>query len=287
MCDRRAQEDEFKGFLIRRTFRNAGLAAFCVIHGDEGECHESLVERLAYQAELLARKKDGEERVPVKITKIPWQYEGSIEVRLRRLVSWLFERFWAGRELRLEDTSAAALGELFASSFSSFVFLQHDIRAARWDDLTRSLILSYLRYIAEIPSAPDRPQVVVFLNVIYQHAPNDDWRRLLLNPKALSRKLTKTRIQRDLAAIHTVYSAQQAEGTCPFLLLDQLKPITRDDVLEWFSLHNILETEEQRLRATGRIFASADAVAPWKSMAEIETHLRHLQHSFLVERGFI
>jgi len=70
------------------------------------------------------------------------------------------------------------------------------------------------------------------------------------------------------------------------MLLDELKPITRDDVLEWFSLHNILETEEQRLRAAQKIFTSTGSSAA-KRMAEIETHLREVQHTFLLERGFI
>jgi len=50
-----------------------------------------------------------------------------------------------------------------------------------------------------------------------------------------------------------------------------LKPIIRDDVLEWFSLHNILETEEQRLNAAGTIFGSVHTMAARKSMAEVET----------------
>jgi len=70
-------------------------------------------------------------------------------------------------------------------------------------------------------------------------------------------------------------------------LLDELKPITRDDVLEWFSFHNILETEEQRLQAAGRIFGGAKAMAASKSMAEIETKLRDVQQAFLQEQGFI
>jgi len=287
MCDRRAQEDDFKGFLARTVLPHSGRAAFCLIHGDEGECHESLIERLAYHTELLARKVQREERPPVKVIKIPWQYEGSVEVRLRRLVGWLFERFWAGRELQLVEPSPAALGDTLASSFSSFVFLQHDIRAARWDDLTKSLVQSYRGYLSEIPTDRAKPHVVVFLNVIYPPSSPSGWRHLLFNPKALSQKLIRKRIQRDLREIATASELAKNQASTPFLLLDELKPITRDDVLEWFSLHNILETEEQRIRATRKLFAGGGTAAAWKSMAEVETHLKEVQRSFLLERGFV
>src|SRR5260370_34103178 len=140
--------------------RHPGLVVFCLVHGDEGECHESLVERLADDAELRDRKRESEEKPSVKIVKIPWQYEGTPEIRLRRLVAWLFERFGTEQGVRLDDTSPAALAALLASSFAPFVFLQHDIRASRWDNLTKSLIRSYRGYLAEIPPTLAGPQLI-------------------------------------------------------------------------------------------------------------------------------
>jgi len=286
MCDRRPQEDEFRGFLARSAIRHPGLVAFCLVHGDEGECHESLVERFAYDAELLARKREGEEKPSVKILKIPWQYEGSLEIRFGRLVAWLFECFATEHGVRLDDTSPTALGGLLASSHFRFVFLQHDIRARRWDNLTKSLIQSYRAYLAEIPRAPAGPQIIVCLNVIYPRDPNGEW-HLGFDPKALVRKLMKKRVRKALVGIAGKDTNAQGSQTGLCLLLDELKPITRDDVLEWFSLHNILETEEQRLNAAGKIFGSARTMPTRKSMAEVETHLKNVQRAFLLERGFI
>jgi hypothetical protein len=287
MCDRRSQEDEFRAFLARCANRHPGLVVFCLVHGDEGECHESLVERFAYDADLLARKRQSEEKPSVKIIKIPWQYEGSLEIRLRRLVAWLFERFGTESGIRLDDTSPAALGDLLASSFAPFVVLQHDIRAGRWDNLAKSLIQSYRGYLAEIPRAPGGPQIIVCLNVIYPHGPDGERHQSLFNPKALFRHRMKMRIRKDLADIAGVGAYAQTSQTGLCLLLDELKPITRDDVLEWFSLHNILETEEQRLNAAGKIFGNVRTMAACKSMAEVETHLTNVQRAFLMERGFI
>jgi serine/threonine protein kinase len=281
MCDRRSQEDEFRAFLMRRTMGNRCYPMLCLIHGDEGECHESLVERLAHHAALASTQQKTEEDAPVKIVKIPWQYEGPPEVRFRRLVAWIFERLVIDQALlNLSDTSSAALGALLKSLRVSFVFLQHDIRAARWDEGTRSLIQSYRRYLATLPWSLDAPYVIVCINVIYPYRSTVDWRRLLFNPIVLFRNLGKSSIHRHLMAI----AAEQEPCEC--LLLDELKPISRDDVLEWFSLHNILETEEQRLTAASRIFGNSAATG-YKRMAEIETQLKDVQRNFLLEQGFI
>jgi serine/threonine protein kinase len=287
MCDRRSQEDEFRGFLAKNATSHRGLVAFCLVHGDEGECHESLVERLAYHAEVFARKRVGEDQPSVKIVKIPWQYEGSAEIRLRRLVAWLFERFSTHHGVRLDDTSPAALGSLLASSFAPFVFLQHDIRASRWDNLTKSLIQSYHSYLAELSCATGGPQIIVCLNIIYPRDPTTHGRRALFGPKALIRTLLKTRIRKVLSEIAGTGSYTRSNQADLCLLLDELKPITRDDVMEWFSLHNILETEEQRLHAAAKIFGGVQAMAAGKSMAEVETHLTNVQRAFLLERGYL
>ena len=274
-------------FLARHAVRDPGRAFVCLIHGDEGECHESLVERLAHNAELFALKNHGDNRRLVKIAKIPWQYEGTVAVRIDRLVARLLERFSTTSALRVDDTSPVALGALIASSGADFVFVAHDLRAARLDNQMSNMIEAYRGYLAGIPPDPSGQQIVVCLNIIYPCTPVSKSNWLTLRPRLLARKLLKARIQRDLAGIAGASSATKHGEMCACLLLNELMSITRDDVLEWFSLHNILETEEQRLTAAGRIFGSAGMMASRKSMAEIETHLRNVQHTFLLERGFI
>jgi serine/threonine protein kinase len=285
MCNRRPQEDEFRRFVARSRQEHPGRPVLCLIHGDEGECHESLVERLAYQADLPDREKREEESSPVRIVKVPWQFDGTVEVRIARLLAWLFERLGGGRGSRLDDTSPAALSGLLASSLSSFVVLQHDIRTARWDDAATPFIQAYFDYLGRMPDSAAGSGLIVFLNIVYPHSPFSERRRFLPDMAALAHRLTKARVRRDLARIADLLRSSPHHEMCPCLLLDELKPVNRDDVLEWFSLHNILETEEQRLRAAGRIFAGAGAGAGSKSMAEIETHLRAVQQTYFLERG--
>jgi hypothetical protein len=280
MCNRRTQEDEFRQLLTRCSERGAGRAVFCLIHGDEGECHESLVERLAYTAEVTVSKAHGEGERPVRIAKIPWQYEGPVEVRLGRLIAWLLEQAM----MQPYIGSRSTLGAFLASTSAGFVFVQHDIRAARWDYQTKSVIQAYRAHLARITADPSGPLLVVCLNVIYPCVTAGRW--LLSRPRVLASRLVKARIRRDLARIAGIGIGADV-ATCPCLLLDELKPITRDDVLEWFSLHNILETEEQRLKTAASIFTGHGSMSLRKSMAEIETHLRNVQHAFLLERGLL
>jgi len=63
--------------------------------------------------------------------------------------------------------------------------------------------------------------------------------------------------------------------------------VTRDDVMEWFSLHNIYDSEEVRLRALERVFQGGALPAGHKSMAEIELQLREIHRDFAIERGYL
>ena len=96
------------------------------------------------------------------------------------------------------------------------MFLQHDIRASRWDNQTKSLIQSYRGYLAKIPGTLAGPQIIVCLNVIYPPGPNRERHRILFDPTALYRKLMKTRISRDLAEIAGVgtYAQGGQTGLC-------------------------------------------------------------------------
>jgi serine/threonine-protein kinase len=284
MCDRRSQEDAFRIFLAQNTLAHPGRPVFCLLPGQEGECHESLVERLAYAAEMLTGNSQAGHELSIKIARIPWQYDGSAKVRLGRLTAWLFERFSTAHGLRVDNTSAEELALLLASMHLRFIFLQHDIRVARWDHLTKPFIQAYMAYMAGLPSNPAGPQIVVCLNVIYQSLLDKRSSRLFQGPIA---KVRKIRIRRQLADIVSGANASGREATCTSLLLDELRSITRDDVLEWFSLHNIFETEEQRLQAAGRMFGRSRAISSSRSMAEIETQLRDVQHNCLVQQGFL
>jgi serine/threonine protein kinase len=289
MCNRRAQEDEFRKFFHTKNDLHPGVPQIYVLHGEEGECHESLVDRLIYTVEKFAQVKYGEHESTVTSKRVPWQYDGALEARRSRLLCWLFEQFVPSHELKFLDLSPADFSSLVGRSLVSFITIQHEIRAARWDRLSKPTIQAYLQFFSEMQADPARPQILVFLSVIYPRPQDRTWRDWMkLGP--ISRRIVRKRIQRDLSEICGSPSAPARRSKpqpCPCLLLDELQPITRDDLMEWFSLYNIYESEEIRLKTSSAMFTAGRESGKYKPMSEIELFLKDVHQRFVMERGYL
>jgi serine/threonine protein kinase len=289
MCNRRAQEDEFKRFFHTNIDLYPGVPQIYVVHGEEGECHESLVDRLIYNVETSAQVKYGDHNSTVNSKRVPWQYDGTLEARRTRLLCWLFEQFVPAHELKYIDFSPADLSKLVTRSLVSFVTIQHEIRAARWDNLTEGTIRTYLQFFGEMKEDSSRPQILIFLSIIYPKLRDRAWKDWLkLGP--ISRRILRKRIKEDLLEIcgsPDIPAQTSTLARCPCLMLDELKPITRDDLMEWFSLYNIYESEEIRLKTSSAMFATSGESRKYKPMAEIELFLKEVHQRFVMERGYL
>jgi hypothetical protein len=282
MCNRRSQEDEFKSVFMSNATASSSQAQMYVLHGEEGECHESLVERLAYRVQLMVGDEGDEERPPVKLKRIPWQYDGDLESRKRHLFAWLIEQLGSPQRMQTTEVSPAALSRLLTDQFAASLVLQHDIRAARWDDVTPQLIQSYREFLADLPALPGMPNLIVFLNVIYPALSKSRLNVInIARPVNLFRTLARRRIQTQLRELTL---APADHRVCPCAVLSELAPITRDDVLEWFSLHDIGDSEEYRLTKSELIFPRRHSRLR-RRMAEVEAFLREAHHAFVSERG--
>ena len=211
--------------------------------------------------------------------KIAWQYEGMLTQRCSRLVYSLFEHLGSsdrGQPLHAKDRFATAFEALLAKSLNAYVVIQHEVHASRWDDTTTDLLTAYLRFIAKLPESGERPVFVVFVSVIFPRTRGSVWRRLLpaLDPAALRRK----KIQRALSAL------EPAAGI-PCRVLTELPPVTREDLLDWFSLNHIYESEDKRMKAVERLFPSGVKAA--KAMWEIEAFCAEELRNFATGRGFV
>ena len=276
MCDRREQEDDFRQFFLANMENRPGVPQAYLIHGSEGECHESLVERLMYRIGVFARAKYGAQKATVCLKKIPWQYDGTLEQRRGRLVSGICESY---SPMVLQDLSPSGFARMVASSLHSFYVIQHDIRAARWDKLTAPLFRTYLDFWGDLPCPPHGPQLIVFLNVIYPLSNARQGASLFLNPQLAFRRMKHRGIQAELSAI--------ASSKCAFLPLQELRPVTRDDVWEWFSLFSIYDSEELRLRRLNEMFREAGGDSECHSMAEVEARLGSIHGEFIAQRGYV
>jgi serine/threonine protein kinase len=290
MCDRRLQEDKFKVFFFSNLNEHPGLPQVYVLPGQEGDCHESLIERLAYVVGAYAQHRCGEQKGTVKSVKIPWPYEGSLEERKTRLLCGLFEQFVPTHEVPVRNLTPSAFSRVIARSLAPFILMQHDVRAARWDKVTKALAGSYLDFLASVDQSATSPQILAFFDVVYPKTYQESWKNWL-PLGALGQRLVKRRVQDDLQAIVRSSGAGEketlAKPRCACLVFDELQAITRDDVMEWFVLHNVYDSEETRLKMSQRIFAAGERVSRQKAMSEIEVSLKNVHEKFLAERGYL
>lgn len=213
-----------------------------------------------------------------RVKKIPWQHDGPLSQRYSRLLYSVFEHLDSpdGRhQPYARDRSATAFDALLARSLNAYVAIQHEVHATRWDDTTTDLLIAYLKFLADVPPSEERPTVIVFVNVILPRSSRSTWTKLVpaLNPSASRRK----KVQRALRAL-------EQTARIPCCVLAELPPVRREDLLEWFSLNHIYESEEKRIRAIERVFPSG-ATAP-KAMWEIEAFCAEELRAFAMERGY-
>ncbi|HYL77850.1 MAG TPA: adenylate/guanylate cyclase domain-containing protein [Bryobacteraceae bacterium] len=277
MCDRRAQEEDFRDSFLHALER--GVPQIYFVGGEEGQCHESLVQRLIDRANRSVTVAGGDDSAGGRVKRIAWQYEGELAQRSSRLVYSLFENLGPAPSRQAYDPkriSAAAFAELLASSLNAFIAIQHEVHVSRWDSVTPDLLMNYVRFWNEVPGFPDRPPVLVFISVIFPRVEQSAWNKMMPFG-SMTASMRKKRIWNTLKTLEQVSSA-------PCRVLAELPPITRADVLEWFSLNQIYDSEEKRLRAVNRLFPGGSMAS--KAMAEIEVFCAEELRNFAAERGY-
>jgi len=278
MCDRRAQEEDFRDTLLNALEQRPGVPQVYFITGEEGQCHESLVERLIDRTNRSLLTTSGDHSAGGRVKKTAWQYDGELAQRTSRLVYSLFENFGplTRQSCDPKKLSALAFGELLASSLSAYVAIQHEVHAARWDSVAADLLSNYIRFWGELSQHTDRPPVLVFISIIFPRLERTSWTRML-RLGTVSAAMLKKRVWNALKEL-------QEAATVSCRVLTELPPITREDVLEWFSLNQIYDSEEKRMLAVDRLFPGG-ALSP-KAMWEIEKFCAEELRNFAAERGY-
>lgn len=279
MCDRRQQENEFFEVFTLNLRARPGLPQVYMIRGEEGECHDSLVERLmSTRMKQIAEKKWGTQGSVITFKTPAWPTEGELIERQQNLQRNLFAEF--DPAYMEDDLSATALSRLPILQLTPLVVVRHRIHAARWDRLARELVEWYMTYWSALKIEQSGPQFLIFLNVIYPRIrmqPAAWWKTLLR-----TKQFDKRRVEADLQEI----AAGQRAGL-PFLLLKELQPVTQVEVKDWFSQYNIYD-EKKRNELAERIFTSRNGrPTSYRSMADIEYELRLIHQSYIKERGYL
>src|SRR5215475_12674336 len=126
MCNRGRQETDFHNFFLATQKRRPGVPQVYFVHGEERECHESLVERLAHtRIKQFAEKTWGVQQSVVALKRLSWVYQGEsaeLEQELTRMLVEQFEYPYMG-----DDLSPSAFRSLASRLLSSVIIIQHSI----------------------------------------------------------------------------------------------------------------------------------------------------------------
>ncbi|HJQ71263.1 MAG TPA: DUF4062 domain-containing protein [Blastocatellia bacterium] len=280
-CDRARQVNEFKSFFTSSFKRQPGSPQLFVIHGEERECHDSLVDRL-FHTEIsgFAERKWGGQKGVAALKRMGWVYDGEPEELQQQLLVMLFAEF--DPAYMEDDLSVEALARLASSGRSPLIVLQHRIHASRWGKDTGEVIRWYLEYWSGVKALARAPQFLIFLNVIYPKGQSAGW----LKGWLAKRRFDKAQIERELREIVASY-----RETCPGMMFRELAAVKQDEVQDWFSLNNI-HTEKLRHEFLERVFTSGDGQTVEQiCMAEVEHELERLvelMHRDLIRtRGYL
>ena len=275
-CNRWNQVNAFDAFFRATRRSHPGRPMVVVVHGEDGEGHESLIERLlATRIAHLADQLGGQERGVVPRIRTHWPVGDGLEVRQRDLAIGLFRE--ADPRYLGDDLSATALRGCRPLAAAPIVVIQHDLRAQQWDDATARLLEWYLRdYWGSWPGGEPEPQFLIFLKLIYPPAESRGWWRAWVGQG----QGNKPRIQQQLTEV-----LSRAAAVCPSLLLAELGPVTVDDVTDWFHRNGIYVSEQRRKAAAEALFQRRAA----RRLSEVEHALETIHREFirehLLERG--
>jgi len=281
MCDRSRQETEFQNFFRDMQNLRPGFPQVYFVHGEERECHDSFVERLAHtRIKQFSERAWGEQRGVVAFKRLNWVYQGGpaeLQQEVIRMVVEQFEYPYMG-----DDLSPSAFCSLASRLLSSVVIIQHSIHAANWTNLTKELLEWYLSFWAKVGEVASGPQFIVFMSIAYPRTPASAWWKKWVR----GARFDKRPIEKELQAITTSMTE-----CCPVLLLTELSPVGQNEVKDWFSIHNI-HTEKTRYDLLNKMFLTdGGEIASARSMADIEHDLQgifdSIQRETLKVRGYL
>ena len=277
MCNRILQVNEFMRFFLEQSKKCPKRPQFYFIHGDEWQGHESLLERLMKTClKDFAEKKWGQDYATISLDEVPWPKEGKLEDREEHLKMDVMERFAGYGDIL--DFSAHSLARLPCFDKRPLVLIKHNIYSSKWDNLTLPLLSWYMQdYWSDLEGDEEELATLflVFFNISYRSPEGPGFIRKILNWKAFN----KEDIREQLEKFST-----SAPGHCPCLLLRELTPIEREDVMDWFSENNIFEFDADRKKRIDAIFRENDRQVKTISWAKAEIELIRIVKEYGYQR---
>lgn len=235
LCDRDSHEYEFWDFFCKHqddpNCRNR--PKFFIIHGNAGECHMSLVERLRQtKIRYYAENRYQDESALPRLVKAPVSAEKDLSVHQKRFQARLFKA--VDKRYTGTDYSIRALCKLLGKY--PVVMISHDIPAIEWKPHYGELLTWCMTdYWEGITAVGNPPLFLIFLNVTYPDTPAQG---------VFQRMFDKTRkVKRAVESELKRIEAFAAEK-CPCLMIPEIGPVTIEDVKRWFNENTDLDESE-------------------------------------------
>lgn len=225
MCNRGLQENDFLRFFLARLRDTPRQPHFYFVHGRDGECHESLIERLQKtQIKKHVERVCGVQYTDVQSKLVDWPRRGDLQTRKEDL-ALNFMKIFDSDDFKPNDL-APRLCELALLRKQPMVLIRHNLDARRWDTRQEDFIRWYINTWMTPRWHDDLPQFLIFLNIIYPR-PRRRFRasRMFSWPR-FSRKA----ICKQLCRIHTTSGEPD-----PCQLLEELNMVTPSDVNNWLA----------------------------------------------------
>lgn len=262
MCDRSLQDHGFWTFFQKTWESCPKQPQIFVIHGKEGECHESLVAHLRATrvSGYLQRQASG----TVIQHNLPFGFDGDIHHRKRQLACQLTESLGTPSCAPVFTVEELCALPGIRDGKHPVVVLSHDLDAAKWDRHQERLVKWYVHeFWAMLECREDIPQFLIFLMVVY---PDEDKQGIVDKFIRRAERCKKT-AGRQLNQILC-----SAKAPCHCLFLSELAEIERGHVRHWFFKHRIPMSEKEKLDRIEALFAGKKTCP----MADVEDALEKI-----------
>jgi hypothetical protein len=244
-CNRNDQVNDFMNFFLERSKKCPHRPHFYIIHGNDGEGHDSFLERLLNtDLKDYAKRQWGENYAAVLLAEVSWPKQGSLTELICNLKRNLINRFREFHEI--DEFNADTLVRLPYFDKHPLVIIKHNIYSSKWNKSTALLMEWYIKdFWGELvlDRFEEIPLFLVFFHIIYQQSP---W--TLFRQKIWISNIKK-RILKQLRQL-----SRTADEKCPYKLIRELNPIEPEHVRDWISEKNIVQQEWQRKEFIDSIF---------------------------------
>lgn len=260
MCNRSPQENDFLRFFRVRLRDAPRQPHFYFVHGRDGECHESLIERLEKTCiKKYVEQSCGVQYADVQSKLVAWPRRGDLQTRKEDLV-FNFMKTFDSDDFSPNDL-VSSLCSLTLLRKQPLIIIRHNLYTIYWDKRQENFIRWYIKAWTSLQWHEDLPQFLIFLNIIYPQLHH----RFRASQMFVWPHFSRKTISKQLCRIHT--SSGEPD---PCQLLEELKMVTPSDVSDWFSFYEIYAGEEWRRKdKIALIFQGQEQ----RSMSEVEKHL--------------